>query len=323
MKWIALAFVLVACGSSSPAPSTPGASATASASPPSSRPSASAAAAPSGRTVRVVRIDSATFERFVKTDLATAKKWAADPANAKSVLPVFRHILVKAPAGDAPARAAARRKVEDLIARLDRGEDFATLAKSSDDPGSAKNGGAYPGRMVRNFVSEVRHAYDELRPGERARGPVETSFGWHVIEKGPVDDDACVDGHHAWLARNAAERVGRDLAKRLRHVEGASATEVERSYIAVAPMERKALDQLPIVVRMDAATCDGYVSIAQGEGMTWRDDVLFVAALTNDERNASEVDAEGCEPLSSGMSPAVFRALIEREQEKQRAQPKQ
>lgn len=123
---LAHALMLCACASSSPPPKPP-------------EPAPVAAPVPSGRTVRVVRIDPTRFESAVKTDLATARKWGADPATAMNVLPAFRHILVKPGAG-------ARRKAEELIARLDRGEDFATLAKSSDDPGSANKGGAYPGR---------------------------------------------------------------------------------------------------------------------------------------------------------------------------------
>src|SRR5688500_2817546 len=117
--------------------------------PPPAAAAASPAPVPTGRAVRVVRIEPSILDPIAKTDLTTAKKWGADPANALSVLPVFRHILVKAPKGNAEASAAARKKAEDLLARLGRGEDFATLAKSSDDPGSANKGGAYPGSMVK------------------------------------------------------------------------------------------------------------------------------------------------------------------------------
>lgn len=261
---------------------------------------------------------------MVKSDDATAKKWGADPANAKAVLPQFRHILVKAPANDAAARAAARRKAQDVLTRLDRGESFATLAKTSDDPGSSDKGGAYPGRMVKMFVPEVRRAYAELAPGQRASAPVETSFGWHVIEKGPIDDEACIEGHRTWLARNAAERIGRDVMKRLRHVvDGASsAAEVQRAFVAAVGSERKVLEDLPSIIRLDAATCDGFATIARGEGISWRDDVLVVAALTDDARDATEIEAEGCDardPKSemSAAEMARMRALIERELQKQ------
>lgn len=145
---------------------------------------------------------------------------------------------------------------------------------------------------MKGFVPEMRRAYAELRPGERAKTPVETQFGFHVVAKGPIDDDACVDGHRAWLLRETVERIGRDLAKRLRHVEsGPVAAEVERAITG----EAGRANPLPAVVRMAAETCDGFASIGRGEGITWRDDALVVAALTNDERDASELEGEGCE----------------------------
>jgi hypothetical protein len=154
--------------------------------------------------------------------------------------------------------------------------------------------------MVKSFVPEVRRAYAALRPKERERAPVESSFGWHIVAKGEIDDDACVEGHRAWLAKSTAERIGRDLAKRLRHVEGSTvAAETERAFAAVLGADRGKVEKPPVVVRMVAETCDGFASIGRGEGFTWRDDVLFVAALTNDERDASEVDAESCEPRNT------------------------
>lgn len=46
----------------------------------------------------------------------------------------------------------------------------------------------------------------------------------------------------------------------------------------------------------------------------WRDGVLVVAALTNDERDASEVESPTCEESPGSMSAAEIRALMERAQ---------
>ena len=52
-----------------------------------------------------------------------------------------RHILVRAPEGNAQERAAARQKAQDLKARIAAGEDFAAVAReASDDPGSGARG---------------------------------------------------------------------------------------------------------------------------------------------------------------------------------------
>ena len=294
----ALALVLTACAAS-PTPRSD-----VSSGPTNPSAGVSSEAPKTGRTVRVARIDPWPFEAIVKPDLAAAKKWGADPANKAEVLPVIRHILVKAARGNDEARAAARRKADDILARLDRGEAFAALAKMSDDPGSASQGGAYPGRQVKTFVPEMRRAYAELAPGQRARAPIETSFGWHIVEKGTIDDDACVDGYRAWLAKSMAEKIGKNLERRLRHVEsGGVAGAIDGAFTDVLGADRSKAGQRPVVTRMVAETCDGFATIGRGEGITWRDDALVVAALTNDERDAAELEAESCDDRRARVSP--------------------
>lgn len=83
-----------------------------------------------------------------------------------------RHILVK---GEDEAKA--------IIARLDKGADFATLAKDkSQDPGSAKNGGDLswfePGQMVKPFGDAVK----AMEKGTYTKTPVQSQFGWHIIK---------------------------------------------------------------------------------------------------------------------------------------------
>jgi peptidyl-prolyl cis-trans isomerase D len=92
------------------------------------------------------------------------------------------HILVKV-ASDAgeQAKAAARKKAEDLLAKIRAGGDFAALArKNSDDPGSAAKGGDLGffgrGTMTPAFES----AAFELEPG-KVSAVVETPFGFHII----------------------------------------------------------------------------------------------------------------------------------------------
>jgi len=94
------------------------------------------------------------------------------------------HILVKVKAGDAPEghpEAEAQKIAQGLLDQVKAGGDFAALAKkSSEDQGSAQNGGDLgcfaPGRMVPEFDDAVF----ALQPGQVSE-LVKTSFGYHVI----------------------------------------------------------------------------------------------------------------------------------------------
>ena len=94
-----------------------------------------------------------------------------------------RHLLVRiAPGANDDARAAARKKAEELHAKAKAGEDFATLAhKHSEDPGSASKGGDlgfFPrGRMVPEFEAVAF----SLSAGELS-DVVESPFGFHIIK---------------------------------------------------------------------------------------------------------------------------------------------
>jgi peptidyl-prolyl cis-trans isomerase C len=75
-----------------------------------------------------------------------------------------------------------RAKAEEVKGQLQNGADFAELAKEySQDPGSAENGGDLgclgQGETVPNFEEALFNAEE----GEVV-GPVETEFGYHVIE---------------------------------------------------------------------------------------------------------------------------------------------
>jgi peptidyl-prolyl cis-trans isomerase C len=82
-----------------------------------------------------------------------------------------RHILVKTEA-----------EAKSLIAELDKGADFAALAKKhSTDPGSASGGDlGYFGHS--DMVKEFADAAFALPAGQYTKTPVKTEFGWHVIE---------------------------------------------------------------------------------------------------------------------------------------------
>jgi peptidyl-prolyl cis-trans isomerase C len=93
-----------------------------------------------------------------------------------------RHILIRAAAGDEKASAAAKAKIEAIIARLKKGEDFATVAKeTTEDPSGKETGGDLGYFTKEQMVPEFADAAFKLAKGEIS-GPVHTQFGWHVIK---------------------------------------------------------------------------------------------------------------------------------------------
>ncbi len=90
------------------------------------------------------------------------------------------HILFEA--ADAGALEGAMAEAAGIKARLDAGEDFATLAAEfSDDTGSAENGGDVGYTTGDNFVPEFEAALQALEPGQVSE-PVKTEFGIHIIK---------------------------------------------------------------------------------------------------------------------------------------------
>lgn len=93
-----------------------------------------------------------------------------------------RHILIRAAQGDDKAGAEAKKKIEDVIGRLNKGEDFAKVAKDvTEDPSGKANGGDLGWFTKDQMVPEFADAAFNLKPGQIS-GPVHTQFGWHVIK---------------------------------------------------------------------------------------------------------------------------------------------
>jgi len=93
-----------------------------------------------------------------------------------------RHILIRAAAGDEKASKEAEDKVKAIIARLNKGEDFAKLASElSEDPSGKANGGDLGYFTKQQMVPEFSETAFKLDKGQISE-PVKTQFGWHVIK---------------------------------------------------------------------------------------------------------------------------------------------
>ena len=91
-----------------------------------------------------------------------------------------RHILIKT--NELIDDEEARKRLLALKARIADGDDFATLARAnSDDKGSALKGGSLdwvgPGDLVKPF----EEAMEKLAINQISE-PVQTQFGWHLIQ---------------------------------------------------------------------------------------------------------------------------------------------
>lgn len=82
-----------------------------------------------------------------------------------------RHILVEKE-DDAKA----------IIAQLKKGAKFEELAKQSKDPGSKDKGGDLDWSPSANYVKPFADALTKLEKGKMTETPVQTQFGWHVIQ---------------------------------------------------------------------------------------------------------------------------------------------
>ncbi|GHC19630.1 peptidylprolyl isomerase [Kushneria pakistanensis] len=89
--------------------------------------------------------------------------------------------------GDERTRAEAQERVNDIEARLQKGEDFAALAKQySDDPSSADQGGRMGTVSEGIFGQPFDETVASMSPGEVSQG-VESDGVFHVIRVDNID----------------------------------------------------------------------------------------------------------------------------------------
>jgi peptidyl-prolyl cis-trans isomerase C len=108
------------------------------------------------------------------SDAALHKEYDAIKAQMGDKEYKVRHILVE-----------KEDDAKDIITALQKGEKFEKLAERSKDPGSKANGGDLDWNAPGNFVKPFSDAMVKLPKGKYTTVPVQTQFGWHVIE---VDD---------------------------------------------------------------------------------------------------------------------------------------
>ncbi|MBN1217356.1 MAG: peptidyl-prolyl cis-trans isomerase [Anaerolineae bacterium] len=118
-------------------------------------------------------IDEATYRQIVRTFILRDKLQEVLGAEVPEVAEQAhaRHILVE-----------TEEEAQEVITRLQAGEDFADLAEElSKDTGSSMSGGDLGFVPQGRFVAPIDEAVFTLPVGQIS-DPIESEFGWHVIE---------------------------------------------------------------------------------------------------------------------------------------------
>ncbi len=105
-----------------------------------------------------------------------------------------------------------------IIAKLEKGEKFADLAKQSKDPGSKDKGGELGWASPNSYVKPFGEALGKLKKGEYTKTPVHSDFGYHVIQ---LDDSRpasppSFDQVKPQLQQRASQQQVEKLVKELR-----------------------------------------------------------------------------------------------------------
>lgn len=135
------------------------------------------------------------FEAKNKADLD--KVWESRKAQFLPECRVTRHVLVKvADTASDDEKAAARKKIERALERVNAGESFADVARGMSDDTSAARGGelgcAQKGKMVKPFEDAML----ALEEG-KVSGVVQTEYGFHILKVEKIAKEA------------EAEKIGR------------------------------------------------------------------------------------------------------------------
>ena len=131
-----------------------------------------------------------------------------------------RHILIAT--SDVMTDSKARQTLATLRARIERGEDFAKLAKQySDDKGSAKQGGDLGWAIPGTYVPAFEKTLAMLKPGEISK-PFKSTFGWHIVQlqerrTAPIDKDVLRQRARGFLIKQKQDEALELWLRRLRN----------------------------------------------------------------------------------------------------------
>ncbi len=129
--------------------------------------------------------EDAKIQKYLQGFLDAAAKVTESEvkaAYAEDKTATVRHILLQTKDKTPAEKAEIRKKMDGILARAKKGEDFAALAKElTEDPGSKETGGLYEdfsrGRMAKPFEDAAFSV-----PVGQISGIIETEYGFHVLK---------------------------------------------------------------------------------------------------------------------------------------------
>jgi parvulin-like peptidyl-prolyl isomerase len=121
----------------------------------------------------------AVSDEDIQTAYTTGIKMYTDPEQVRGA-----HILIRLSEKEEPGKEAeAKKKIEKALSRLNKGEDFATVAKElSEDATTAPKGGDLGFFRAGVMVPAFEKAAFALKENEYTKQAVRTPFGLHIIK---------------------------------------------------------------------------------------------------------------------------------------------
>jgi peptidyl-prolyl cis-trans isomerase SurA len=140
-----------------------------------------------------------------------------------------RHILIKT--NELTSEADARNRLLQLKERIDNGVKFDELARLHSEDASASKGGDLGWVNPGDTVPDFEKAMDALQPGQ-VSAPVQSPFGWHLIQVLERRDQDVTQERQKLLARQAirerkAEEAFQDWVRQIR----------DSAYVELRPLD--------------------------------------------------------------------------------------
>jgi peptidyl-prolyl cis-trans isomerase SurA len=140
-----------------------------------------------------------------------------------------RHVLIKI--NELTSENDAKLKVIKIKERLDKGEDFAEVAKLYSEDTSASSGGDLGWLSPGDTVPDFERAMNALLPGQ-VSDPVRSQFGWHLIQ--------------------VLERRSQDISLNRRRQAARQAIRNRKADVVVQEWLRQLRDQAYVEYRLDS-----------------------------------------------------------------------